>query len=101
MKILKNKTLAILIAALFAVSIGASTTLLPNAKATVGLNVTTYGFINVGPSPIGVGQTAYINMWVDKPTPTANGAYGDEWQNLKVTITQPNGNIVTLGAIYI
>ncbi|MGA2680207.1 MAG: PQQ-binding-like beta-propeller repeat protein [Candidatus Bathyarchaeia archaeon] len=97
MKSLKSRTIAILIAAILTISMGASTMLLQNAKATVGLNITTYGFINVGPSPIGVGQTAYINMWVDKPTPTANGAYGDEWQNLKVTVTKPDGTTQTLG----
>ena len=78
-------------------SMTASLTLIPNVRATVGLDIATFGFISVGPSPVGVGQTVHLNFWVDKPTPTANGAYGDRWQNLKVTVTKPGGTTEVLG----
>ena len=96
MQIGKNKTAAISIAMLLIISMGASMVLLPNAKAAPS-TVATYAFLNVGPNPIGIGQTEHVNMWVDKPTPTANGAYGDRWQNLKVTVTKPDGTTETLG----
>ncbi len=96
MQILKGKTMAILIAAILTISMGASIMLIPNAKAAP-LTVATYAFLNVGPNPIGIGQTEHINMWVDKPTPTANGAYGDRWQNLIVTVTKPDGTTEKLG----
>ena len=64
-------------------SMTASLTLIPNVRATVGLDIATFGFISVQSyRPVGVGQTVHLNFWVDKPTPTANGAYGDRWQNL-------------------
>lgn len=58
--------------------------------------ISTYAFINVAPDPIGVGQTAYINFWIDKVPPTSIGQWGYNWHNMTVTITKPNGDIETL-----
>jgi outer membrane protein assembly factor BamB len=59
--------------------------------------IPTYAYISVEPNPVGVGQAAFVNFWLDKVPPTANGAYGDRWQNFTVTVTKPNGSTETLG----
>ena len=98
MKILKNKTLAILIATILTISMAASMTLLPNANAhTPPLTIPTWAYLSVMPNPVGVGQTAYIGFWLDKVPPTAYQEYGDRWHNFIVTVTKPDGNTETLG----
>jgi len=59
--------------------------------------VPTYAYIYASPDPIGVGQTALVIMWLDKTPPTAAGAGGDRWCNLKVEVTKPDGSKETLG----
>ena len=67
MQNLKGKTLAILIAAILTVSIGASTMLIPNARAdTPPWKIPTYAYIFAAPDPIGVGQTTHVYMWLDE-----------------------------------
>src|SRR3990172_9345027 len=72
MQKIKNKTFAILIAAILTISMGASIILLPNADAhTPPWSLPTYAFINIAPAPIGVGQTVNVNLWLQVPAPTA------------------------------
>ena len=69
-----------------------------NANAhTPGLNVSTLAFLNVSPNPIGIGQGLTVNMWLAEAPPTANGAYGDRWQNMTVKVTLPDATTTTLG----
>jgi hypothetical protein len=63
MKIAKNKTLAILIAALLSFSMTASMMLIPSAHAQT--NLVTYAYINAAPNPTGVGQQVEIIVWVE------------------------------------
>ena len=98
MKLLKNKIAAITIALFFMLSMTASMMPLPTANAhTPPWIIPTYAFINVSPNPIGVGQEVFVNFWIDKPTQTANGFYGDRWHNFTVTVTKPDGTTETLG----
>ncbi len=101
MKIVKNRTAAILIAIFLTLLIGASTILIVDVNgqtlAPGKIDIVTYAFINVGPSPIGIGQTAYINMWIDKAVPDASGLYGDRWMNFTIQVTKPDGTTTTLG----
>jgi len=70
----------------------------PIANAhTPPLNIPTYAYIQVFPNPVGVGQTLNVFAWLDKFPPTASGDYGDRWENLKVSVTKPDGNQETLG----
>ncbi|MGA2683157.1 MAG: hypothetical protein ABSF44_15325, partial [Candidatus Bathyarchaeia archaeon] len=63
---IKNKTLAILIAAILTFSMASSMILIPNANAhTPPWNIPTYAYIWAEPNPIGVGQTAHVYMWLD------------------------------------
>jgi outer membrane protein assembly factor BamB len=71
---------------------------LPTANAhTPPISIPTWAYLSVQPSPVGVGQAAYVGFWIDKAPPTANGPYGDRWHNFTVTVTKPNGNTETLG----
>ncbi len=79
----------------------ASTTFLaalPIANAhTPPWTIPTFAYIVVSPDPIGVGQTAFIVMWLDKVPPTAGGIGGDRWTGFTVKITKPDGTTQTLG----
>jgi len=110
---LKGKTLAILIAAILTISIGASTMLIPSASAhTPPWQIPTYAYIVTAPNPIGVGQTALIYMWLDPVFGVAGGttaAVGTNgytasaallsnnyrFHNYKLTITAPDGTSTT------
>jgi outer membrane protein assembly factor BamB len=94
----KRKTIAIVIAVLLTVTMASSTILIPNVNAhDPAWQIPTYSFIVVSPSPIGVGQTANVNFWVNLPPPTASAQYGDRWNNLTVVVTKPDGSKQTLG----
>jgi hypothetical protein len=98
MKETKNRISAISIVILLTISIGASTVLVPTVRAKFSvLQIPTFSFCSVSPNPIGVGQTARVNFWVDLPPPTASGPYGDRWQNITVKVTKPDGTTGTLG----
>jgi len=93
-----RKTLTLLTALFLVLTIAATLVAFPLAHAhTPAWNVKTYAFLSVEPNPIGVGQTVFVNFWLDKAPPTANGAYGDRWQNYTVKVTKPDGTVETLG----
>src|ERR1700690_3574006 len=98
MQSLKNKTLAILIAAILTFSMGATLALLPSISAhTPSWNIPTEAYVLVGPNPIGIGQTATVHFWLQEPPPTASTAYGDRWSGLTVKVTLPDRTSTTLG----
>jgi len=68
MQNLKGKTLAILIAAILTISMGASMTsrtLIPSVHAASTYTVAMYAYINVAPNPTGVGQQVEVIMWLE------------------------------------
>jgi hypothetical protein len=93
----KNKTttiIASILTSIFAFSLIA----FPAANAhTPPMDIPTYAYIQAYPNPIGVNQVIDIFAWLDKFPPTANGEYGDRWQNLTITVTGPDGNTETFG----
>jgi len=98
MQNLKKTTLAILIAAILTTSMIASTLLVTTTSAhTPPLTIPTWAYLSVMPNPVGIGQQAFVNFWIDKAPPTAATIYGDRWQNFKVTVTHPDGTTETLG----
>ncbi len=60
-------------------------------------SIPTYAYIAVSPDPIGVGQSAFVIIWLDKPPPTAAGIGGDRWTSYTVEVTKPDGTKETLG----
>ncbi|HLN89950.1 MAG TPA: PQQ-binding-like beta-propeller repeat protein [Candidatus Binatia bacterium] len=97
METTKTKILAIVITIILALSV--ATSAIPSLVAAHTPPVTwpTLGFINVAPNPVGLGQTVTVNFWVNQPTPTANGVYGDRWHSLTVSVGKPDGTNATLG----
>ncbi len=113
MQKLRNKTLAISIAIFFIISMSASTTLIPNAKAHTPIwQIPTYAYIVAEPNPIGVGQTIDVYMWLDAVYGAAGGttaavgtngatassallANNYRFHNYALTITSPNGTAST------
>ncbi|MGO8805575.1 MAG: PQQ-binding-like beta-propeller repeat protein [Candidatus Bathyarchaeia archaeon] len=95
----KSKSIAILIAAFLAISMGTALLLTPSAYAhSPPLNIPTYAYVNAAPNPAGIGQTINVGFWLGLPPPTANGPYGDRWHNLTVIVTKPDGTNQTLGS---
>lgn len=68
---------------------------MPNAKAQSSGEMTSYAFIDVAPSPIGVEQTAYISIWVDISLPQSAITNDIRRHNYTLTITTPDGTIET------
>jgi len=98
MQNLKNKSMAILIAAILTISMGTSIAILPNASAhSPPWQILTSSFIHVAPDPVGLGQTVTVGFWVNEPPPTASGPYGDRFGNMTVKVTHPDGTTETLG----
>ncbi len=98
MQNLKGKSMAILIAAILTLSIGASTSLIPSASAhSPPWNIPTYAYLNVDPNPAGLGQAINVGFWLNQPPPTASRTYGDRWGNFTVKVTLPDGTTTTLG----
>jgi hypothetical protein len=95
MKILNNKTVVILATMLLILSMSISlfpstlAQIITNGKGTVQ---TSYPYIQVGPNPIGVGQTATIIMFVANPPVTS-----EDVKNWTLTVTTPSGVTSTLG----
>ena len=67
-----------------------------NIPSTEAADYPTYLFLTAQPDPIGVGQTANVVYWMDKAPPTASGPRGDRWQNWKMEITSPDGDVETI-----
>jgi outer membrane protein assembly factor BamB len=79
-------------------SLSAALSIVPTVSAhDPQLTIPTYAYLSVSPNPTGVNQPVSIIMWLDKYPPTANGQYGDRWQNLTVNVTSPDGSTQTLG----
>jgi hypothetical protein len=67
------------------------------AAHTPAWNIPTWSYISLAPNPVGVNQPTIVAFWLDVPPPTANGQYGDRWQNLTLTVTKPDGTVQKLG----
>ena len=99
-------------------SIAASMILTPNTNAhSPPWQIPTYAYITAAPSPIGVGQTAHVYMWLSAvyggaaggiaggttPANPANGStasaalLSNNWRfkNYNLTTIAPNGNVTT------
>jgi outer membrane protein assembly factor BamB len=97
MNMMQNKTKLSVTTFFLILTITATLIALPATNAhSPPWSIKTYAFIAVEPSPIGVGQTAYVTFGIDKVPMTVSRAYGDRWTNFTITVTKPNGNIETL-----
>ncbi len=94
MQKLKSKAIAILIATILTVSIGASAMLMQAASAQeVSRTFSTETFMNLTPNPAGVNQPVTVYVWSNlAPFAYGNTFYG--W-NMTVTVTPPSGVATT------
>src|SRR5450756_1982675 len=90
---MKNKCMIIAFALIFSMVIGPL--LVDNADAQSSGEMTSYAFIDVAPSPIVVGQTAYISIWVDIALPQSAITNDIRRHNYTLTITKPDGTTET------
>jgi len=94
----KNKIAAITLVIFFLVSTISLIALIPTSNAhTPPYTIPTFAYISVQPNPVGVGQQASLNFWIDQVPTTANQAWGDRWGNFTVKVTHPDGTIENLG----
>jgi hypothetical protein len=93
MKFRTSKTTATLIALFLIVSTGASSILIPQTAAhTPVWQIPTFAYINVGPNPIGVGQQAFVLIWLDKTFGSDPGLTNNyRFHNYNLTIIKPDG----------
>jgi len=93
----KNKKVST-IALILILALPISFILLSTANAhTPPQTYPTFAYLAISPTPVGVGQSVYIIMWVSPNPPTAAGFGGDVWRDFTVTITKPDGQTQTLG----
>jgi hypothetical protein len=96
MQKIKNETMAIMIALLLIISMSTSIIFLPTANAhTPGWTIISYAYLSVAPTPIGVGQTVDVCMWVDTAMPSAALGNDIRRHDYTLTITKPDGKTQT------
>jgi outer membrane protein assembly factor BamB len=96
MKKLKNKTMAIMIAIFLMISMTGSMMLIPSVGAhNPAWQIPTYAYIQAVPSPIGVGQTVTIYMWLDLVYDNSALTSNYRFQGLKLTTVAPDGTTTT------
>src|SRR3990172_4497780 len=87
----KNKTSA-LITMFLVLTIATTIIAIPITYAhTPRWELITFAYLAVNPNPVGVGQTVFINMWVDKPMPEAAINNDIRRRDYTLTITKPDG----------
>lgn len=90
----QRKHTMIAIALILTLTASALMVSMPTTKAA---DIATYAFISVAPNPVGVNQETNVIMWLSNVPPTASGAQGDRWENLTVTVTNPDGTKQIMG----
>ncbi len=88
--------MAFVITSILLLTITSQMLLLPSADAhTPKWTIPSFSYVSVAPSPVGVGQTVQIYMWVDIPLPSAVITNDIRRHGYILTITKPDGNTVT------
>ncbi len=91
-----NKTTALVITSILLLTITSQMLLIPSSEAhSPQWNIPSFGYVSVAPSPVGVGQTVQVYMWVDVPLPSAVITNDIRRHGYTLTITKPDGNTVT------
>ena len=77
-------------------TLSALMTTIPTATAhDPAWQIPTFAFVQAVPNPIGVGQQAFVFMWVDKIPDGAQIGNDIRFHNYKLTITAPDGTVTT------
>jgi hypothetical protein len=91
-----KKAIASVIALFLIMTISTQLLLLPSANAhTPPWNIPDFAYVSVAPSPVGVGQTVQVYMWVDTPLPNAAITNDIRRHSYTLTITKPDATVET------
>ncbi len=60
---------------------------------TPAWEIPTFAYVTVSPDPVGVGQTMFVLMWIDKVMPNAAVDNDIRFHDYKLTITKPDGSV--------
>ena len=98
--------MAILISLILIISMSASIMLQPTAKAhSPPWTIISYAYLAVAPTPVGVGQSIAVYMWVDTALPGASISPGASNNirraNYQLTVTAPDGTTSSQSWAYI
>jgi outer membrane protein assembly factor BamB len=86
----KNKT-ATLIALFMIVAMTVSLIALPTVNAhDPAWEIPTTAYLNVAPDPVGVGQTVFVVVWLDRTLAQARANNDIRMKNYKLTVTAPD-----------
>src|SRR3989304_1054624 len=89
---MKKKEALITIPLILMLTITVTLVALPMANAhDPPLQFSSYPYVVAAPNPVGVGQTTYISMWVDRVLPSALISNTIRRGNYTLTITAPDG----------
>ncbi len=93
----KTKKTLFSIAMLLTLSIVASSCLIiPTDAHTPKWQIPTYAYVQAVIDPVGVGQSTFIYMWIDKTFGTETAMTNDwRFHNYTLTITAPDGSVTT------
>ncbi len=98
MAILRSKTKTIATSLFLMLAMAATLIAVPLANAhDPPWTIPTYAYIVVSPNPVGVGQSVFVVMWINRVPPSAGGIGGDRWTGYTVKITRPDNSIENLG----
>jgi len=100
MQKLKNKTIVAMIILFLTISMSASIILQPTVDAhTPSWTIVSYAYLTAAPSPVGVGQSVAVFMWIDTALVSASSSPGSandiRRANYQLTITAPDGKVTT------
>src|SRR5665647_1870853 len=91
-----GKQLLSSVALILLLTLSAFMATIPAATAhTPAWQIPTFAFVQAVPNPIGVGQQAFVFMWVDKIPDGAQIGNTIRFHNYQLTITAPDGTVTT------
>ena len=93
MRIIRKKAAVIAFTLILSTLMIASAMLIPPSSAhSPAWNIVTHAYVAAFPSPVGVGQTAYVNMWLDKVIDGSDLSNDIRFHDYQLVITAPDGS---------
>ncbi len=94
---MKNRKIILSLILMIVLSMSMMMQIPHTVHAASTLNVTDYLYVSAGPSPVGVGQTIYLNLFFTKPIPTVSGFVSTLYTGMSINVIKPDGTNETLG----
>jgi hypothetical protein len=87
----KSKKVLCIIAMILMISMVIPSAIQTTSAHTPPWTIRSYAYTTVAPSPVGVGQTVQVYMWVDTPMPSAVVTNDIRRHDYQMTVTKPDG----------